>query len=1013
MDLSEARRLRMIVSRTVAMEHEAWAARAKQLPEAERAMASEPARDGVPNLWKFGLGIGGPLERIRGDRVLPRPVRVERDGRFYHGLAFARMENTATSRIVYDLERFWEGGWQPVAEAVVVRRDDLGDGLQEVVLSDGEPTAAEAPAPQLRLVARYEPVPTFFVHYMSELSPGWSAMAYIVQPMPSYLRLFHEQPRRMQPVPKGPDDFFPSTGGVHRDLPLMPPGFSFSSAVESAELEVRRAQRAGVDGFAVNCLSGKTDFLEALFEAAARVQRQGSGPPPFQISLSLDINVLPHEDRMLLPTVADLILTWLRLGDRSGRQPHLARRGGRPMVMGYQSHWLWIDYLNRLMELWELEDGAGNGWYDPRLEWIPRLGARPPAPKLPEPVVADYRQKMAAELERLSGEGSQGELAEDIAYFSERGLSPEEAEQHARESIARRKARFDAVRVWAREADGWEYIWPAYQRLEEMVGQRLFWQFDAIDFDYLSGSLEEALPLVARHFDAINMFLPKPELTDQARRITLEAGAEWGEPMFTQYVAYGQNEQDGLFRGNHFGGPGTETLRERWYRAIGRNLETGEAVGKRPGEAPDSRSSLIQFTTWNDYNEHTHIAPSLQMRYALTELTRYFTTIWRMDAPPADMANEVFLFYRKYPEVARDRTFPFAHAATPPEAKFEVITILEEEGMLELVGQEEVGGRGPPFPRAEPRRVPAGFHVESFSGEAGADLWREGRVEARVRLASGQVVRATGWESITHRPFRQDTTLVGVSSRCNERWLQDVPTRRMQNFSHSEYSDADGDGLPNWFEMFYFGRGWINPAEQTGADPDGDENRDGRTNLEHYLTGTNPTYFGSPVPYRLDRQGNPQPLQVNGRRTTIRAEHFDRGGMGVAYSVSENRVMEADDRRRVPYELIALKEVYGHEADAGDWMLPPLGDGSWVTYTIEIPPGCYVMSLRVREGGGRVRVELDGEEKLSSEIFSEGLWTTQRVGRLEVERGPPVRTMRLRFENPGFGLNWIRLDRCR
>ena len=47
-------------------------------------------------------------------------------------------------------------------------------------------------------------------------------------------------------------------------------------------------------------------------------------------------------------------------------------------------------------------------------------------------------------------------------------------------------------------------------------------------------------------------------------------------------------------------------------------------------------------------------------------------------------------------------------------------------------------------------------------------------------------------------------------------------------------TDTDGDGLPDTWEMQYFG----NTNAYTGAsDPDGD----GRTNLFEYITGTNPT----------------------------------------------------------------------------------------------------------------------------------------------------------------------------
>jgi hypothetical protein len=54
------------------------------------------------------------------------------------------------------------------------------------------------------------------------------------------------------------------------------------------------------------------------------------------------------------------------------------------------------------------------------------------------------------------------------------------------------------------------------------------------------------------------------------------------------------------------------------------------------------------------------------------------------------------------------------------------------------------------------------------------------------------------------------------------------------------YGNADGDGLPNWFEMYWFGK-FQDWSTCTGADPAADPDRDGLTNQQEYLAQSDPT----------------------------------------------------------------------------------------------------------------------------------------------------------------------------
>src|SRR5439155_20855499 len=87
-------------------------------------------------------------------------------------------------------------------------------------------------------------------------------------------------------------------------------------------------------------------------------------------------------------------------------------------------------------------------------------------------------------------------------------------------------------------------------------------------------------------------------------------------------------------------------------------------------------------------------------------------------------------------------------------------------------------------------------------------------------------------------------------------WLAASPTAGADNAVASP-GDTDGDGLPDAWEIQYFGS--INdPRATPNADPDSD----GFTNLQEYLSGTNPTDRNSYL--RFDS------VSVVGNQTMIR-----------------------------------------------------------------------------------------------------------------------------------------------
>ncbi len=85
-----------------------------------------------------------------------------------------------------------------------------------------------------------------------------------------------------------------------------------------------------------------------------------------------------------------------------------------------------------------------------------------------------------------------------------------------------------------------------------------------------------------------------------------------------------------------------------------------------------------------------------------------------------------------------------------------------------------------------------------------------------------------------------------ASAKMLSSWLQTKPKRffgggfdgydrrAVLGLSNWAIGDTDGNGLPDWWELKYFG-------VLTGTDPNGDPDHDGVSNLNEYLTGTNPT----------------------------------------------------------------------------------------------------------------------------------------------------------------------------
>lgn len=73
--------------------------------------------------------------------------------------------------------------------------------------------------------------------------------------------------------------------------------------------------------------------------------------------------------------------------------------------------------------------------------------------------------------------------------------------------------------------------------------------------------------------------------------------------------------------------------------------------------------------------------------------------------------------------------------------------------------------------------------------------------------------------------------------------------------------DTDGNGLPDWWELEYFG-------QLTGTDPNADPDHDGMSNLEEFIAGTNPTNAASVLRLTSPSAANPSAIGVSWQSAT-------------------------------------------------------------------------------------------------------------------------------------------------
>ncbi len=271
-------------------------------------------------------------------------------------------------------------------------------------------------------------------------------------------------------------------------------------------------------------------------------------------------------------------------------------------------------------------------------------------------------------------------------------------------------------------------------------------------------------------------------------------GGQWAQPMIWQYCNKGP-------LGNIIADRGLDLLRKNWEAAIRQD------------------SPVLQFVTWNDYGEETILAPAYGTHYTLSRVNRHYSDWWKTGREPEVTNDEVHVVHRRYPLSGNAPTLTYPHGARTMKAPdvLDVIVFAKEAGRVVVPGYGAFD-------------VPRGMSNCQFPLKIGA-------VSAELRRGGVTVAAVKSPEKVSASPWREDYTQFAYGSNYEEEWKKDfgdVPPLR-----YCEYGDADGDGLPNWFEMCY-GGGFPYMDRATQLSPTDDPDGDGRTNLQEWRQRTNP-----------------------------------------------------------------------------------------------------------------------------------------------------------------------------
>jgi hypothetical protein len=155
--------------------------------------------------------------------------------------------------------------------------------------------------------------------------------------------------------------------------------------------------------------------------------------------------------------------------------------------------------------------------------------------------------------------------------------------------------------------------------------------------------------------------------------------------------------------------------------------------------AIDGNADWIHLITWNDYSEHSGIAPATSTGYAFYDLTAYYTVWFKSGTPPQIKRDAIYSFYRIHPtdlkpnpELQSKQMVP-AFGSNLPLNRVEMLAFLTRPATLEI----ELAGK---IHRREAGAGVTSFTIPLQPGSPEFRIVRDGNVVTAMR---GKNIKST------------------------------------------------------------------------------------------------------------------------------------------------------------------------------------------------------------------------------------------------------------------------------